>query len=550
MYDQYKPFMLKDIFYRFLKENPQYVWINIVFMSLVPINEIYLSRLYGRLFESIQERQFSMSSFYPIVITMALLQVGFSLSDYMSSNQGVNFQEFCKFMFVEKVFENYEKSGIEPKVAECMAKIQKTQQILSDWFGRLFGFFIPISLQLFLTVVYFLYIDVTLGLMLLVTLVVFTLFMCNTQNTCDGNNKAMDKSLTNIHDRLADIITNHVSVFKEQRLSQELDQVHSMYQEYGTLHVSTIRCSIKYRLILSAIIILFLSGFAFRCYTLLKNKALKYAVFYSLMMVMSNMISNMVYMINLHRDMIFDYIHLRNSGMFDSPPPLDEESTCELPASPEYALEIRNLDYVYPNKIFPTLLNLNLSISPKERVALIGNIGSGKSTLLKIIQRLVPPTKGSIFIRRRCISEYSIEELYNVIGFMPQNSQMFNRTVYENIIYESPEISRANVEATMTRYDIMSNFPNGLDISASTLSGGQRQLVWFLRLYFKKPSLVILDEPTASLDKSTKDLLIGLMATMLRDKTILVVTHDPYLVSKMDRIVDIANINSVNHKKN
>tara|TARA_B110000483_G_scaffold214257_1_gene264004 strand:+ start:393 stop:1757 length:1365 start_codon:yes stop_codon:yes gene_type:complete len=453
-------------------------------------------------------------------------------------------------MFVEKVFENYEKKGVEPNVAECMAKIQKTQQILSDWFGRLFGFFIPISLQLFLTVVYFFYIDITLGFTLFVTLAVFTLFMCNTQNTCDGKNKAMDKTLTKIHDRLADIITNYVSVFKEQRLTEELVDVHTMYEEYGKLHVATVQCSIKYRLILSGIIILFLSGFVFRCYTLLKNKALKYAVFYSLMMVMSNMISNMVYMINLHRDMIFDYIHLRNSGMFDIEVPMDSMVECELPPSPEYALEVQSLEYVYPNKIFPTLLNLNFSIAPKERVALVGNIGSGKSTLLKIIQRLVQPTKGSIHIRRKCISEYTIEEFYKTIGFMPQNSQMFNRTVYDNIVYESRSISRRKVEDTMARYDIMGNFPNGLDISAATLSGGQRQLVWFLRLYFKNPSLVILDEPTASLDKSTKDLLINLMQTMLREKTILVVTHDPYLANKMDRIVDISNINSVNHKKN
>jgi ABC-type multidrug transport system fused ATPase/permease subunit len=542
--------MLKDIFLRFLRENPRYAWINLIFMMLVPINEIYLSRLYGRLFESIQYKQFSMNSFYPIVITMALLQLGFSLSDYMSSNQGVRFQEFCKLMFVERIFQNYKINGVEPNVTECMTKIHKTQQILSDWFGRLFGFFIPITLQLILTVTYFLYIDVTLGVLLLITLFVFGIFMSNTQNTCDGNNKAMDSSLTKIHDRLADIVTNYVSVFKEQRLDNELDQVKEMYTEYGNLHVTTVRCSIKYRLILSGIIIMFLTGFVYRCYSLLKNKLLKYAVFYSLMMVMSNMISNMVYMINLHRDMIFDYIHLRNSGMLENfeDVQFSDQYNCKEVHSEQYMLEVKNLDYVYPNKIFPTLLNLNLSIKPKERVALVGDIGSGKSTFMKLIQRLMNPTNGSIFIRRKCLSTYTVEELYKVIGFMPQNSQIFNRTVYENIIYESPNISRTRVEDTMKRYDIMKNFPNGLDISATTLSGGQRQLVWFLRIYFKNPSLVILDEPTASLDKSTKDLLINLMETMLSEKTILVVTHDAYLAKHMERVVDISTINAVNHK--
>ena len=520
-------------------------------MTLVPINEIYLSRLYGRLFESIQYKQFSMKSFYPIIITMAILQIGFSLSDYVSSSQGVKFNEFCKLMFVERIFEKYKVYGLEPNVTECMAKIHKTQQILSDWFGRLFGFFIPISLQLLLTVLYFFYIDFILGCMLLITLIVFGLFVCNTQNTCNGNNKTMDANLMKIHARLSDIVTNYVSVFKEQRLEKELETIKDMYSEYGNLHVNTVRCSIKYRLILSTIIIAFLSGFVYRCYGLLRGKYLQYAVFYSLMMVMSNMISNMIYMINLHRDMIFDYIHLRNSGMLTTfeDKALSESYVCIDSPSHEYILEVRNLEYIYPNKIFPTLLNLNLAIRAKERVALIGDIGSGKSTFLKLIQRLVNPSSGSIFIRRKCLSSYTIEELYNVIGFMPQNSEMFQRTVFENIVYESPNISRSRVEETMKRYEIMSNFPNGLDVSANTLSGGQRQLVWFLRIYFKNPSLVILDEPTASLDKSTKDLLIHLMQTMLRDKTILVVTHDTYLAKYMERVVDMSKINAVNHKK-
>lgn len=543
--------MLKQIFWRFLTENPRYLWINLIFMTLVPINEIYLSRLYGRLFESIQYKQFSMKSFYPIIITMAILQIGFSLSDYVSSSQGVKFNEFCKLMFVERIFEKYKVYGLEPNVTECMAKIHKTQQILSDWFGRLFGFFIPISLQLLLTVLYFFYIDFILGCMLLITLIVFGLFVCNTQNTCNGNNKTMDANLMKIHARLSDIVTNYVSVFKEQRLEKELETIKDMYSEYGNLHVNTVRCSIKYRLILSTIIIAFLSGFVYRCYGLLRGKYLQYAVFYSLMMVMSNMISNMIYMINLHRDMIFDYIHLRNSGMLTTfeDKALSESYVCIDSPSHEYILEVRNLEYIYPNKIFPTLLNLNLAIRAKERVALIGDIGSGKSTFLKLIQRLVNPSSGSIFIRRKCLSSYTIEELYNVIGFMPQNSEMFQRTVFENIVYESPNISRSRVEETMKRYEIMSNFPNGLDVSANTLSGGQRQLVWFLRIYFKNPSLVILDEPTASLDKSTKDLLIHLMQTMLRDKTILVVTHDTYLAKYMERVVDMSKINAVNHKK-
>ena len=80
-------------------------------------------------------------------------------------------------------------------------------------------------------------------------------------------------------------------------------------------------------------------------------------------------------------------------------------------------------------------------------------------------------------------------------------------------------------------------------MSSVSLSGGQRQLVWFLRIYFKNPDLIILDEPTASLDKETKDLFVHLMKTLLADKTIMIITHDHYLLQFITRAVDISKIN-------
>ena len=536
--------MLINVFIDFLRKHPRFIWINSMFMLLIPLNEVYLSRLYGKLFDSIQSDNFDKSIFYSIVGLMAFLQIGFALWDYFNSSQSVRFQEFCKLLFVRKTFERYKRKGEEPVIGDTMSKIQKTQQILSDWFGKLFGFFIPIILQLVVTIGYFFVVDRWLGATLLITTFVFVAFMRNAPNTCNANNDRMDKSLTAIHERISDILVNYVSVYKERTLPRELGEVEDMYTEYGSLHKSTTSCTVRYRLALSTVIVVFLIAFVTRSYNILRMKKIQYAVFYSTMMIMTNMLSNMVYMINLYRDMVFDHIHINSSGILDELQ-MQAYGKCEHKPRHDTFLEIRDVTYTYPGASKPMLKDATLHIRAKDRVALVGEIGTGKSTLLKVVQRLLVPQKGSVYLRRKCLFEYTIKELYMTIGFMPQNSQLFDRSVLENIQYESRDTKREDIMRVMKQFDIDKHFPNGLDAPASGLSGGQKQLVWILRIYFKNCALIVLDEPTASLDVSSKDFFIGLMNTMLKDRTILVVTHDEYMAKACERVVNIQDINKI-----
>ena len=133
----------------------------------------------------------------------------------------------------------------------------------------------------------------------------------------------------------------------------------------------------------------------------------------------------------------------------------------------------------------------------------------------------------------------SVKEYFKMVGFMPQNCLLFKRSIMENIMYDNVELTEQEILYTIKKYNLMKHFKNGLNISTDSLSGGQRQLVWFLRIYFKNPELIILDEPTASLDKETKDLFVHLMNTMLKDKTIVIITHDQYLLKFVTRAEDM-----------
>lgn len=541
--------MIAEVFTGFIRKYPHFFVINCMLMLLVPINEVFMSRLYGRLFDAIQKNVFTMNHFNVILATIVFLQIGFAFSDYFNSKQMTRFQEFCKKRFVKTVFEKFEKDKEEPNPHDVLSKILRTQHILADWYGKIFGYIVPISIQLIITVGYLFFIDKPLASYIFVMILIFAFFLKNTTNTCNEHNNDMDQSLTTLHNDMGDILVNYISVYKEQTLPHEMKKLTYHFKDYQKFHNNTIKCTIKYRLILSTTIIIFVSMFVRRCYFLLKNKLIKNAVFYSVFMILANMISNIVYMIDMHRDMIFDWGLIKNSGLEKSISDISlitHKCDKTKPLDNEAVLEIVNLTYRYRGKAHNTLNKINLKVNAGERIAITGHIGSGKSTLMKLILKMLYPTEGSIYLKKTCIYDIGTKEYFKRVGFMPQNCTLFKRSIMENILYDNRSVRKEHVMEVIQKYDLMKHFKNGMDVSTDSLSGGQRQLVWFLRIYFKNPELIILDEPTASLDKATKDLFIHLMDTLLKEKTIVIITHDSYLLQFIERVEPMDSLNQTN----
>lgn len=537
--------MILDTFYGFIKIHPHFFMINCILMCLVPINEVFISRLYGRLFDAIQKNTFTLNHFYVILGTMIFLQFGFAYSDYFNSKQMTEFQQYCKVKFLNKTFNDIKKYKKEPNPTDVYSKILRTQHILADWYGKIFSYLVPIALQLLITVGYLMSIDFRLGIFLLAVLIVFAVFISNSTNICNNNNTKLDERLTALHDGLGDVLVNYLSVHKEASLHSEINILNGNFKKYQKIHNETIKCTIKYRLMLSAVIITFLTVFVNRCYKLLKTNQIQNAVFYSMFMVLANLISNMVYLIDLHRDMVFDWGLIKNSG-FDEGKKLKQiEYSCNDTLDDKAVLEISKLSFKYPKKSLHIIKNLNLKVYENERLAVTGHIGSGKSTLIKLILQFVNPESGNIFINQKCIFDIPTKEYFKMVGFMPQNCLLFKRNIIDNITYDNNDITENEIIYTINKFNLMKHFKNGLNVSSDTLSGGQRQLVWFLRIYFKQPRVIILDEPTSSLDQETKDLFISLMDTLMINKTIIIITHDQYLLKHVSRVVDMKTINFV-----
>jgi ATP-binding cassette subfamily B protein/subfamily B ATP-binding cassette protein MsbA len=180
------------------------------------------------------------------------------------------------------------------------------------------------------------------------------------------------------------------------------------------------------------------------------------------------------------------------------------------------------------------LENINLTIQKGENVAFVGQIGSGKSTMIKLLLGFQPLRMGHITIGGVETNDVSNKDLRKYIFYIPQKPKLFNRTLYENIIYglKNPPTRESIIQLLddLDLNDLKVEFKEKMDIKVGVegnkLSGGQRQIVWLLRSLFRPSYILVLDEPTASLDPENKKIMISIIQKMSVGKTVIIVTHD------------------------
>lgn len=211
----------------------------------------------------------------------------------------------------------------------------------------------------------------------------------------------------------------------------------------------------------------------------------------------------------------------------------------------EGLIDFNNVSFSY-NEDREILSNLNLSIRPGERVALIGPSGAGKSTITKLLLRLYELSGGEILIDKQNISKSTQSSLRNAISFVPQDPILFHRTLAENIRYGALNATDEQVR-NAAKLAYIDEFINSLTHGYETfvgergvkLSGGERQRVAIARAILKNAPILILDEATSSLDSQSEMLIQDALENLMKNKTVIVIAHRLSTIRKMNRIIVI-----------
>ena len=207
-------------------------------------------------------------------------------------------------------------------------------------------------------------------------------------------------------------------------------------------------------------------------------------------------------------------------------------------------IEFRNVTFGFPGQQEPIIRDLSLKIPAGQKVAILGRMGSGKSTFAKLAAGLIYPSQGSVLIDGVDVRQIDKSDLRRNIGIMLQDTWLFSGTLRENIQMGFSEYDDEHI-LTVARIsgvdDFAANHPQGYDLQIKErgegLSGGQRQSINLARSLLHSPNLLVLDEPTSSMDTASEKATLGRLKEYLSGKTLIAVTHRNSILELVDRVI-------------
>jgi len=211
-------------------------------------------------------------------------------------------------------------------------------------------------------------------------------------------------------------------------------------------------------------------------------------------------------------------------------------------------ISFNNASFKYPFDDFEVIKNITFSIKSGETIGIVGPTGAGKSTLIRQLLREFNLTSGEIKIDGNDIKQYKIEDIRNLVGYVPQNHILFRRSVDDNILIGNPNASNQALQKAMTMADFKKDLSNLTEGSSTmvaelgeSLSGGQKQRLSIARALIKDPEILILDDSLSAVDALTEANIINQLKEYRKDKTNIIVAHRFSAVKNADKIIVLQN---------
>ncbi len=229
-----------------------------------------------------------------------------------------------------------------------------------------------------------------------------------------------------------------------------------------------------------------------------------------------------------------------SEGFFDI---LDAKESVETSGETEKAqfrgdYQLRNVSFAYPNGT-KALSAIDMEIKSGQTTALVGLSGAGKSTLINLLVGFYAQNAGEILLDGRPLKSYDLSSLRNAIGMVLQKNHIFKGSIAENIWYGKPDATWDElVEASKSAYlhEQIMELPDGYETDAQLLSGGQQQRIAIARLFLKKPPIIFLDEPTASLDAIATEQIKNSLDAIKKNRTVVIISHSLAQILDSDQI--------------
>lgn len=514
-----------------------------------PVRDIGLPHFVGKLYSAAKGEDkngsigFNLGIIVGLIVIIQLVSVA---ADYVEVKLHPAIYKNVRELLMTAIFKDKETNFSEVDVGQVLSKVVKLPGVIHHHIDLIRNKLIPLVMTMIASLGYFFWVDWRLGLALLGVLIVLCGSLAYTYEVCSPVSMKSDEHFNLIMSHVNDILKNMTTVMKFSKLQDEFDRMDEYHQGFIEYSEKTFGCTLLSKYVVIPCLIGFLVFVSYFGYSQSKAGLMSQGTFVSVLLILFVVLKDIFSVLEDWKYILF------RTGVIEHGLRLFEQ--CTIPRKPytDHAkvtrgISIQSVDFAYVSADMqkPVFKDFNLSLKAGEKTVIIGGIGSGKSTLVSLLLKYQTPQAGEIFLDGVPYSTIDTTELRHRICYIPQSPILLNRSVYENIVYGlKPEPSKEEVTALMNKVklqDFLAGLPNGLDTSVglhgSKLSGGQRQIVWVLKSLLTKPELVVLDEPTASIDDTTKDIVHRLLTETMASKTVVMITHDPYLLGFADRII-------------
>lgn len=586
----------------FLENNKAYT-ISYAFLSTASIiNDVILPYFYGKIIDDIGNKLYATGErcsdyktgdckqlLKDVVIVGSLYagcQIMFSIMDRMDAYFIPNIQAFLREKIIDHIIKHHIHHADDIETGGIIGKISKLPVVISDLILQIRNYILPGIYVLVSATGYFFILNPVLGSLSMLGLLLFFFLMHFAIKITLNSSEKLNNAYGKLNAELTDLIDNLTNIYSSMMSKEELERILKIQKETTEGYSSNIKESSNLKILFNLTYVLifsFINGYAYYLFNKSKLSLSQLtSVFIIVLYVITQMgnisgeISSWIYNIGFINNMqkyIDKLSNISSPLQKDNTKRPNNERSESFRENESYKnKEFFTNDEIFDNKIdsnnficFKNIFfsigerqifsNLNLNIPKGIKTCILGKIGSGKSILLSLIMKYRQPQNGNIFINGKDINDIPTDQLRNKMAYIKQNSKLFNRSLLENIIYGTKrDISELEIKKLFKNFEIEDVFygrslEDNVGKNACFLSGGQKQIVLFLRTYLKGGEIIILDEPTSALDFETKLKIMKLMIKLFSGKTIICVTHDYDISSYFDNFILMKDIVANNIKE-
>lgn len=506
------------------------------------IQDILFSRQFSKILTNIPDfmKTLSFSSILSILFPYIVANFLFLIDDMIIANSFPKMETDIIHNILDKIIESIKTTKAQINVNELMLNLKNIMDIKNIYLLIIVYIFPTILIGTAL-LFYFFCSDVKYGIILLSMITLFIMLNVKMESNCINISRQHENKIDKLYDEIQDLMSNHDTVITSNTKNKELSNISKHEKECCIKHTASEMKGGEITFNLSSLSLL-------------------------LMMAIDGLAIKMHYDGKISTDLLvttcmlsYSFIQYYNSSVFKFKSVLHyigrykeldsyfSEFSIHKNAS-KNVISVKNGEVVFKNvqvihdkKVMPNVLNF--TIKGKSRVGIIGEIGTGKTSVLKILCGL-KKYNGTVTIDGINLKDFSHESITNNVIYIPQHPKLFNRTIYDNLAYgtnyNQQQISDLITKLKLNKF--FDKFEKGIlsnvGKEGGKLSGGQKQIMALIRAIIQQKQIILLDEPTSSLDTETKTIFIELVDS-IKDKTIIVVTHDKTIYNLFDEMIEL-----------